>query len=100
MLPADGMLDSERMALYTVPQGKTARLTSIEVVNMSGSVQRFTLYVSVSGSAVPITPPGTYLEADCKGEDTIKRTLKSGMAILGVASASSAIAYTIHGEET
>ena len=58
MLPVGGMLNSERMALYTVPLGKTAKITGIEVANTSGQVQRFTLFVSISGAASPITPPG------------------------------------------
>ena len=40
-----------------------------------------------------------YLEADFKGEDTIERTLHAGMSILGVASSSAAVTYTIHGDE-
>lgn len=97
MLPIDGILANERRVIYAVPPNARATITSIEVCNVSGAPQTFTLYCNVSGQPVPITALGTFLEAGHKGEDTIIRTLRGGMFIEG--EASGGITFIICGEE-
>lgn len=81
--------------IYAVPlpspgipnSGNNATIDFIRVVNESGSAQTFTLYVTINGTAVALTPVNTQLPVGALWDDIPVFQLPPGAILSSIASA-------------
>jgi hypothetical protein len=97
----EGQLPNTKTTLYTVPDGKTAIIRSIVLVNSNTTTARtVNLYVNFGAGSRRVIPPNSIMAASSKYEDVSALTLEAGDIIEGDADVAANVDYIISGVQS